>query len=84
MHGRKIKGMLQNMCLNLRYHGMDADFITSEKGVPYIRLLHKGERYHIVFFGKGGYFRVFHVISENTRTDYPDRDAVNEWALSLK
>jgi hypothetical protein len=62
MHGRRIRGMLQELCRvlsNGRHGFVDATYVVSKRGVPYVRVPIGTDTYDIVFFGKTGIFRIY-------------------------
>lgn len=86
--GKHIKYRLRHIAADLvKDHGVMATYETSQRGVPYVRVYVNDERYHICFFGKHQYFRVFHANHPNNpHVDFPleDEEAMFEYLIEMK
>lgn len=82
--GRKIKELLMNVRLVLcnSENRLKADYRISAKGVPYVEVFIKNERYSISFFGQSQKFRVFY--PDQTKVDVDDKESLIKHMISLK
>lgn len=65
LYGHQIKVHLRNLAEEIAGIGLATDFRISERGVPYVQVFIKHNRYHIVFFGKHQFYRVFKASDPN-------------------
>jgi len=72
LQGEQIKIKLRIIAEELAGLGFRTDFTHSHRGVPYTIVHVKDNRYHITFFGKHQFFRVFKASdSKNPHLDFP-------------
>lgn len=74
LFGKTIKTTLRTIAEDLAGHGIATAYKESHRGVPYTAVYIGKDRYHITFFGKHQFFRVFKATDPaNPHVDF-DRD----------
>lgn len=72
--GNQIVRKLHEVAEEFAAMEIDAEFATSHRNVPFVKVWAGGHKYHIAFMGKNQFFRIFDTEHNNARTDFPLAD----------
>ena len=59
MNSEEIKNKVRNAQEQISKGGVDAEFLISQRGVPYIKINKKGVRFNVCYFANQSTFKVF-------------------------